>query len=51
MREIVLYLKRVLKRLDVSSRSLMTLIEPGSCFTGILYVVLTLYDWLYRLVI
>ena len=35
-REIVLYLKRVLKRLDVSARSLFTLIEPGSCFTGVL---------------
>ena len=36
IREITLYLKRVLKRLDVSSRSLVTLIEPGSCFTGTL---------------
>jgi benzoyl-CoA-dihydrodiol lyase len=32
--EIVLYLKRTLKRLDVTSRSLIALIEPGSCFTG-----------------
>jgi benzoyl-CoA-dihydrodiol lyase len=32
--EIVLYLKRVLKRLDVTSRSLIALIEPGSCFAG-----------------
>jgi len=32
--EIVLYLKRTLKRLDVTSRSLITLIEPGSCFAG-----------------
>jgi benzoyl-CoA-dihydrodiol lyase len=32
--EIVLYLKRTLKRLDVTSRSLMALIEPGSCFAG-----------------
>ncbi len=28
------YLKRVLKRLDVTSRSLIALIEPGSCFAG-----------------
>ena len=35
-REIVLFLKRTLKRLDVSSRSIITLIEPGSCFTGTL---------------
>ncbi|MCW2892266.1 MAG: benzoyl-CoA-dihydrodiol lyase [Actinomycetia bacterium] len=33
-REIVLYWKRTLKRLDVTSRSLITLIEPGSCFAG-----------------
>ena len=32
--EITLYLKRTLKRLDVSARSLLALIEPGSCFTG-----------------
>ncbi len=32
--EIVLYLKRTLKRLDVTSRSLIALIDPGSCFAG-----------------
>ena len=36
VREITLYLKRTLKRLDVTSRSLVALIEPGSCFTGTL---------------
>ncbi len=36
VREITLYLKRTLKRLDVTSRSLIALIEPGSCFTGVL---------------
>src|SRR6266852_3888566 len=36
VREIRLYLKRTLKRLDVSSRSIFALIEPGSCFTGTL---------------
>jgi benzoyl-CoA-dihydrodiol lyase len=36
IREMTLYLKRVLKRLEVSSRSLITLIEPGSCFHGML---------------
>jgi benzoyl-CoA-dihydrodiol lyase len=30
----VLYLKRTLKRLDVTSRSLIALLEPGSCFAG-----------------
>jgi benzoyl-CoA-dihydrodiol lyase len=33
-REVVLYWKRTLKRLDVTSRSLIALIEPGSCFAG-----------------
>ncbi|MFI0351231.1 2,3-epoxybenzoyl-CoA dihydrolase [Actinomadura sp. 9N407] len=32
--EIVHYLKRTLKRLDVTSRSLIALIEPGGCFAG-----------------
>jgi benzoyl-CoA-dihydrodiol lyase len=36
VREIRLYLRRVFKRLDVSSRSLFALIEPGSCFAGTL---------------
>ena len=36
VREIALYLKRTLKRLDVSARSLLALVEPGSCFTGTL---------------
>ena len=35
-REITLYLKRTMKRLDVSSRSLVALVEPGSCFSGTL---------------
>ncbi len=30
------YLKRTLKRLDVTSRSLIVVIEPGSCFAGFL---------------
>ena len=36
VREIRLYLKRTLKRLDVTSRSIFALIEPGSCFAGTL---------------
>ncbi|HTQ34880.1 MAG TPA: 2,3-epoxybenzoyl-CoA dihydrolase [Stellaceae bacterium] len=36
IREIRLYWKRVLKRIDMTSRSLFTLIEPGSCFVGLL---------------
>jgi benzoyl-CoA-dihydrodiol lyase len=34
--EIVHYYKRTLKRLDVTSRSLVALVEPGSCFVGLL---------------
>ncbi len=36
IREIRLYLRRTLKRLDVTSRSLFALIEPDSCFAGTL---------------
>ncbi|TVZ00800.1 benzoyl-CoA-dihydrodiol lyase [Trebonia kvetii] len=32
--EVVLYWKRTLKRLDVTSRSLIALVEPGSCYAG-----------------
>ena len=36
MREIRHYLKRVFKRLDVTAKSLIALIAPGSCFAGTL---------------
>ena len=36
MREIRHYLKRVLKRVDVTAKSLIAVIEPGSCFAGTL---------------
>ena len=49
VREIVLYLKRVLKRLDVSARSLFALIEPGSCFTGSLFELALASDRIYML--
>jgi len=32
--EVLHYLKRTLRRLDVTSRSLLAVIEPGSCFAG-----------------
>ncbi len=35
-REVLHYWKRVLKRIDVTSRSLVALVEPGSCFAGTL---------------
>ena len=35
-RETALFLKRVFKRIDVSARSVIALIEPGSCFAGTL---------------
>jgi benzoyl-CoA-dihydrodiol lyase len=49
IREILLYLKRVLKRLEVSSRSLFALIEPGSCFTGTLFELALAADRAYML--
>jgi benzoyl-CoA-dihydrodiol lyase len=36
VRETLGYLRRTLSRLDVSSRSMFALIEPGSCFAGTL---------------
>jgi len=49
VREIVLNLKRVFKRLDLVSRSLMVLIEPGSCFTGTLLELVLAADRSYML--
>jgi benzoyl-CoA-dihydrodiol lyase len=43
-REILLYWKRVLKRIDLTSRSLVALVEPGSCFAGTLADILFAVD-------
>ena len=48
-REIRLYWKRVLKRLDVTSRSMVSVIEPGSCFAGTLAEILFACDRSYML--
>jgi benzoyl-CoA-dihydrodiol lyase len=37
VRETLGYLRRTLARLDVSSRSIFAVIEPGSCFAGTLF--------------
>lgn len=34
VKEIVLHMKRVLKRVDLSARSIFAVVEPGSCFGG-----------------
>src|SRR5207344_1681376 len=47
--EVVHYLKRTLKRLDVTSRSLIALIEPGSCFAGSLLELALAADRSYQL--
>ncbi|WAX55762.1 2,3-epoxybenzoyl-CoA dihydrolase [Jatrophihabitans cynanchi] len=47
--EILLYLKRTLKRLDVTSRSLLALVEPGSCFAGSLLELALAADRSYQL--
>jgi benzoyl-CoA-dihydrodiol lyase len=36
MREVRHYIKRVLKRIDVTAKSMIALVEPGSCFAGTL---------------
>ena len=48
-REITLFWGRVLKRLDVSARSLFALVEPGSCFTGMLLELVLAADRSYML--
>ena len=48
-REILLYWKRTLKRLDVTSRTLYALVEPGSCFAGMLAEILFAVDRSYML--
>jgi benzoyl-CoA-dihydrodiol lyase len=47
--EILLFLKRTLKRIDVTSRSLIALIEPGSCFAGSLLELALAADRTYQL--
>ena len=49
VREVTLFLKRVFKRIDVTSRSIITLIEPGSCFTGSLLELVLAADRSYML--
>lgn len=48
--EIRQYWKRVLKRVDVTSRTLVTLVEPGSCFTGLLAELVLAADRSYMLI-
>jgi benzoyl-CoA-dihydrodiol lyase len=49
-REISLLWKRVLKRLDMTSRTLVALIEPGSCFAGTLAEIVFAADRAYMFI-
>jgi benzoyl-CoA-dihydrodiol lyase len=49
-REIRLKWKRVLKRIDLTSRSLVALVEPGSCFAGTLAEIVFAADRSYMLI-
>jgi benzoyl-CoA-dihydrodiol lyase len=49
-REVRLKWRRVLKRIDVTSRTLVALIEPGSCFAGTLAELLFAADRSYMLI-
>jgi len=49
VRETLGLLRRTLSRLDVSSRSLFALIEPGSCFAGTLLELALACDRIYHL--
>jgi benzoyl-CoA-dihydrodiol lyase len=48
--EIRHFWKRVLKRIDVTSRTLVTLVEPGSCFVGTLAELVFASDRSYMLI-
>lgn len=47
--EVLQYWKRVLKRIDVTSRSLVTLVENGSCFAGIFAEIIFACDRAYMM--
>jgi benzoyl-CoA-dihydrodiol lyase len=49
VREIVLFIKRTLKRLDLTSRSFFALIEPGNAFAGTLFELALACDRSYML--
>ena len=48
--EVRQFWKRVLKRIDVTSRTLVTLVEPGSCFVGTLAELVFAADRSYMLI-
>jgi benzoyl-CoA-dihydrodiol lyase len=50
VREVSLYWARVMRRIDVTSRTLVTLIEPGSCFCGLLAELVLAADRSYMLI-
>ncbi|HEY8187837.1 MAG TPA: hypothetical protein VIF64_17335, partial [Pyrinomonadaceae bacterium] len=49
VREIILYMARVLRRLDLTAKSFFAIIEPGSCFAGNLLELLLASDRSYML--
>ena len=49
VREMVLHMRRVLRRLDVTSRSVFALVGPGSCFAGSLLELALASDRTYML--
>jgi benzoyl-CoA-dihydrodiol lyase len=50
VREILLFWARLHRRLDVTSRSIVTLVEPGSCFGGLLADLVLAADRSYMLI-
>ncbi len=49
VREIILYMARVLRRLDLTAKSFFAVIEPGSCFAGNLLELMLASDRSYML--
>jgi len=49
VREVVHFMKRTLKRMDLTARSFFALVEPGSCFAGSLFELALAADRSYML--
>ena len=50
VREVLLYWARLLRRVDLTSRTIFTLVEPGSCFAGFLAELVLAADRSYMLI-
>ena len=49
VREVMLLIRRTLKRFDLTAKSFFALVEPGSCFGGLFYEIALASDRIYML--